>query len=58
MPVLVIGGGQDLVTGSGSLEELASEIPHSKLIVFPELGHGAFEETREFNLGVLKFLVG
>lgn len=57
MPVLVIGGGQDRVTGAGSVEELAGEIPHSKVIVFPELGHGAFEESREFNLEIMKFLV-
>lgn len=56
-PVLVIGGDSDLVTGAGASEEMADRIGGSVLVIYRGLGHGAFEETRDFNFQVIKFLI-
>ncbi len=54
-PTLVIGGARDRVVGDVS-SELAGAIPGSELYLYPELGHGAYEEARDFNGRVLEFL--
>lgn len=54
-PALVIGGARDRVVGDVSAE-LAAAIPGSGLYVYPELGHGAYEEAGDFNGRVLEFL--
>ena len=54
-PTLVIGGTEDkIVTGRAS-EELAEKIPGSRLLMFPGLGHGLYEEAEEFNRIVTAF---
>ena len=54
-PALVIGGARDRVVGDGPAE-LAGLIPGAELYVYPELGHGAYEEAGDFNRRVLDFL--
>lgn len=54
-PTLVIGGDTDLVVGMNTSEEMAEKIKDSKLIIFKGLGHGAFDETPEYNQRVLEF---
>lgn len=54
-PALVIGGAKDRVAGNVSAE-LAGGISGSELYVYPDLGHGAYEEAEDFNGRVLKFL--
>ncbi len=54
-PTLVIGGEQDKIVGADAARQLAAGITGSKLIVYPELGHGAFEEAADFNARVLEF---
>ncbi|MBR6790021.1 MAG: alpha/beta hydrolase [Oscillospiraceae bacterium] len=56
-PVLVIGGGEDKVIGSGGAEELAEELG-CELYLYDRLGHAAYEEARDFNRRVLDFLRG
>ena len=56
-PTLVIGGGIDLVVGPNSSEEMAAQIEDSQLVIYPELGHGAYEETKDFNRQVKRFLL-
>lgn len=56
-PTLVIGGKEDKVTGKGTSEEMVVVIPNSKLIVYDSLGHGAYEENKEFDEEVRKFLL-
>ncbi|MGD1896184.1 MAG: alpha/beta fold hydrolase [Phormidesmis sp.] len=56
-PTLVIGGGSDLVVGPNSSEEMAAQIEDSQLVIYPELGHGAYEETKDFNRQVKRFLL-
>jgi pimeloyl-ACP methyl ester carboxylesterase len=53
---LVIGGGSDAVVGKNASEEMAEKIKGSKLIIYEGLGHGAYEEAKDFNYQVMKFL--
>lgn len=56
-PTLVIGGGDDHVVGEATVQkEIAQGIPGSSLMIYPELGHGAYAEAPDFDLRVLKFL--
>ncbi|MEO1297543.1 MAG: alpha/beta hydrolase [Cyanobacteria bacterium J06636_16] len=56
-PTLVIGGDSDQVVGLNSSEEMAEQIPDSKLILYKGLGHGAYEEAKDFNHQVKSFLL-
>ncbi|NEZ55023.1 alpha/beta hydrolase [Leptolyngbyaceae cyanobacterium CCMR0081] len=56
-PTLVIGGDSDNVVGLNSSEEMAEQIRDSKLIIYKGLGHGAYEEARDFNHQVKSFLL-
>ncbi|MCG8539756.1 MAG: alpha/beta hydrolase [Clostridia bacterium] len=55
-PTLVIGGDHDQVVGKGTSEEMGRKIKGSKLVVYKGLGHGAYEETKDFNMQVMAFL--
>lgn len=55
-PTLVIGGEQDEIVGAQGSRELTERIPNSRLIMYPEYGHGAFEEAKDFQDVVLTFL--
>ena len=54
-PTLVIGGDSDNVVGLNSSEEMAEQIRGSKLIIYKGLGHGAYEEAKDFNHQVKSF---
>ena len=54
-PTLVIGGGADQIAGGSAAAELAGRIPDSRLLVYQELGHGTYEESKDFNRTVLDF---
>lgn len=55
-PALIIGGKCDkIVTGKAS-EELAEKIPENEIFMYDDLGHGAYEEAKDFNSRVLDFL--
>ena len=55
-PTLVLGGGQDETLGSTAAGEIAAAIPGAKLRIFPQWGHGLYEEAPEFHTEVLTFL--
>ena len=55
-PAFVIGGGQDLAIGSDAAGELAEHIPGASLKIYPQWGHGLYEEAKDFNDIVLNFL--
>lgn len=57
VPTLCIGGADDHVVGTGQSEALAKDIHGAELETYPGLGHGAFEETKEFNQRMLEFLL-
>ena len=55
-PTFVIGGGKDQAIGSDAAGELADMIPNAELKIYPRWGHGLYEEAKDFNEIVLKFL--
>ena len=54
-PTLIIAGSDDKTVGNHAAEELKRGIPGSKLFVYEGLGHGAFEEAKDFYDRVLTF---
>ncbi len=57
-PTLVIGGEQDVTLGAAPSREIAAAIPGAQLKMYPEWGHGLYEEARDFNATLLQFLNG
>ncbi len=55
-PTLVIGGQQDKSLGGEASRELASRIPGAKLKMYPQWGHGLYEEAKDFLPTVMVFL--
>lgn len=56
-PTLVIGGDSDQIAGVHSSPELATAIQDSELYIYNGLGHAAYEEARDFNDRILRFLL-
>lgn len=55
-PTLVIGGDNDQITGNRASLELAEAIQNSSLHIYEGLGHGAYEEAKDFHKRVLAFI--
>ena len=55
-PTFVIGGEMDLALGGEASRDLAAAIPGAKLRMYPQWGHGLYEEAKDFNRLVLDFL--
>ena len=55
-PALVIGGAQDKVVGEASAQQLADGIG-CPLHLYPDLGHAAYEEAKDFNQIVYDFFM-
>lgn len=55
-PTLVIGGEEDRCLGGEASREIAQRIPGAELKMYPEQGHGLYEEVKEFNQVVMEFL--
>jgi len=53
---MVIGGEQDRVVGGGASRQIAAAIPGAVLKMYPQWGHGLYEEERSFNRTVRAFL--
>lgn len=56
-PTLVVGGEQDQVLGGDPSRELAAAIANSRLHMYPQWGHGLYEEAKDFNSLVLTYLL-
>ena len=54
-PTLVIGGDSDKIVGDKASIEIAERIAGSKLKMYKGLGHGTYEEAKDFNQQVLEF---
>ena len=54
---LVIGGEQDKALGGEASGEIAAAIPGAKLRMYPQWGHGLYEEAKDFIALVLRFLI-
>ena len=57
VPTLIVGGERDYIVGNKAAYELAENISDCKLKIYEKYGHGVFEEAKDFNDLVLKFLV-
>lgn len=55
-PTLIIGGGEDKIVGIEASRELNERIAGSELYVYEGLGHAAYEEAKDFNERVFRFL--
>ena len=55
-PTLVIGSEQDLTLGGDPSPEIAAQIPGAALHMYPQWGHGLYEEAKDFNDLVFSFL--
>lgn len=55
-PAFVIGGDRDQALGGEPSREIAGKIPGAKLKMYPQWGHGLYEEAKDFNRTVLEFL--
>ena len=55
---LVIGGGRDRSLGGEASRQLAETIPGAQLRMYPNAGHGLYEEEKDFQAVVLHFLRG
>ena len=56
VPTLVIGGEQDHSLGGEASRELAARIPGAVLKMYPQWGHGLYEEAGDFLTAVMEFL--
>ncbi len=56
-PTLIIGGDNDKVVGKDASKEMAGKISESRLIIYKGLGHGAYEESKDFNRQIIDFLL-
>ena len=56
VPTLVIGGEQDHALGGEASRELACRIPGAQLKMYPQWGHGLYEEAKDFLPVIAEFL--
>ena len=56
-PTLVIGGGKDRTVGPEAAGEIAEKIKGSELLLYPEYGHGLYEQAKDFNQKVYDFFM-
>ena len=56
-PVLVIGGRKDKIVGLDSSEEIVQRLG-CEYYIYEDLGHSAYEEAKDFNKRVYRFLMG
>ncbi|MBQ6439733.1 MAG: alpha/beta hydrolase [Mogibacterium sp.] len=56
-PVFIIGADRDKVLGGEASKELASEIPGAELYMYEGYSHGVYEQAKDFNDRVLKYLI-
>lgn len=56
-PTLIIGGKQDRIVGVNSSMEMADRISNCELYLYEDYGHAVYEEAKDFNEKVLKYLI-
>lgn len=54
-PTLVMGGEKDLALGGEPSRQIAAAIPNAELRMYPQWGHGLYEEEKTFNKTLLQF---
>ena len=56
VPTLIIGGEQDRALGAEASREITNQISAAQLKMYPQWGHGLYEEAKDFNRLVYDFL--
>lgn len=56
-PTLVIGGGKDRTVGPDAAEEIMERIKDGELLIYPEYGHGLYDQAKDFNQRVYDFFM-
>ena len=51
-----VGGETDDIAGAEASREMQERIPGSQLYIYPGLGHGLYEEAKDFYGRVFRFL--
>ncbi len=54
-PTLILGGGQDAIVGPEAAKEMMAVIPGSEIHIWPDYGHAAYEEARDFQRRIVDF---
>jgi len=55
-PTFIIGGAADRIVGGEAVQqEIAAAIPDSELFIYPDLGHGAYVEAKDFGERIYNF---
>ena len=54
-PTLVLGGGQDAIVGPAAAGEITARIPGCENHSWPEYGHAAYEEAKDFQARIIAF---
>ena len=54
-PTLIIAGDDDKTVGNDASHELNESIAGSRIFIYHGLGHGAFEEAKDFYTKVFEF---
>lgn len=57
-PTLILGGEEDRIVSAEASRELHGAIAGSELYIYPGLGHAAYEEAKDFNERIYRFLEG
>lgn len=55
-PTFIIGGQQDKTLGAEASKKIAEKIPNAKLHMYPQWGHGLYEEAKDFNERIFAYL--
>lgn len=55
-PTFIIGASEDKIVGVNASKEIAERIKNSEFYVYNGYGHGVYEEAKNFNDKVLKYL--
>lgn len=56
-PTLIIGASEDKIVGINASKEIANRVKNSEFYIFDGYGHGVYEESKDFNYKVLKYLI-
>ena len=56
-PALIIGADQDKVLGPAASIEMQGEIPNIQLYMYEGYSHGVYEQAKDFNARVLRYLM-
>ena len=57
VPTFVIGGERDMALGGDPSREIADRIPNADLWMYPQWGHGLYEEAKDFQQILYNFLI-